>query len=301
MKQAIFLLLIAGPQYLWACSQKFSLPIDVNNYYSGSEGLTGDSLKAQLKNIVDGHTNYGYGCVWSILELADADPSNANNVIGFYTRRSIPIVDRDYGSNTPNAWNREHIWAKSHGIGNSDKPAYSDAHHLRATDKSVNADRASKDFANGGTQHSECSACSYTSNSWEPPDEVKGDTARMMFYMATRYEGIDSGGDLELQDSTGTSSPYHGDLCDMMQWHLNDPVSSEELQRNDIVYSFQGNRNPFIDFPAFAIAIWGEQCGLVVPPISSQENDEDIPFLPWWALLTLPAIFIGLINKIKTN
>jgi hypothetical protein len=38
---------------------------------------------------------------------------------------------------------------------------------------------------------------------------------------------------------------------------VEDPVSHLEINRNTILEGVQGNRNPFIDNPAFATAIWG--------------------------------------------
>ncbi|WKK83413.1 endonuclease (plasmid) [Marivirga arenosa] len=37
---------------------------------------------------------------------------------------------------------------------------------------------------------------------WEPRDKVKGDVARILFYMATRYEGTNGEPDLELRETT---------------------------------------------------------------------------------------------------
>ncbi len=286
------------PRALAACDQTYAA-VDINSYYSSAADLSGSALKTALNTIIKGHRNLGYSCAWDILRMADEDPGNSDNVIGFYTRRSIPKADRDYGQNTPNAWNREHVWAKSHGISSKGMAAYSDTHHLRATDKSVNADRGSKDFADGGSAHWECSGCRFTGTTWSPPDEVKGDTARMMFYMATRYEGGDGVPDLNLVDAVGTGGNQFGDLCDMVQWHVQDAVDAAEKNRNDIVYSFQGNRNPFIDKPDYALHIWGEACGIdPPPPVDDAENDEDIPFLPWWGLVFLAAI-VGRFGFVK--
>ena len=83
------------------------------------------------------------------------------------------------------AWNREHFWAKSHGFPRKSQCAYTDAHHLRAADKSVNTDRSNNDFSDGGTPDDECTQCREGDGTWEAPDLVKGDIARMMFYMVT--------------------------------------------------------------------------------------------------------------------
>ena len=94
---------------------------------------------------------------------------------------------------------------------------------------------------------------------------MKGDAARMVFYMAVRYEGNDQSDtpDLELVDRlTDTGEPHFGKLCTLVTWSSQDPVSPDERRRNDVVYSWQGNRNPFIDHPEFVPLIWGEECGM---------------------------------------
>ena len=102
--------------------------------------------------------------------------------------------------------------------------------------------------------------------SFEPRDEVKGDVARMMFYMAVRYEGLDSYPDLELTESMlpqENKEPIHGVLSTLLEWHRNDPVNEWEKNRNNIIYdSYQNNRNPFIDFPIIAEHIWGTKIGV---------------------------------------
>ncbi|MCG8313898.1 MAG: endonuclease [Pseudomonadales bacterium] len=289
---ALILMLVVSVDAI-ACP-KVTQPIyNETSYYSGLNGLSGESLRSALNGKINAHQYYAYSpCTWAILEEADVDPNDSSAVIGFYTRRSIPIVNRDQGGNTPDYWNREHIWPKSHGFSSKNQYAHTDAHHLRASDKSVNADRGSRDFAEGGSPHYECDGCRSTGSTWEPPNEVKGDTARMMFYMDVRYDGNDSSsvGDLELVDGlTSSGQLAMGDLCDLMDWHIADPVSQEEQQRNDIIYSWQGNRNPFIDHPEFAVSIWGPACGISLP---SEPTQEQVPTPYWVFLLIASGIFV---------
>jgi endonuclease I len=204
-------------------------------------------------------------------QRADQDMNNPDNVMLFYTRRSEPKGNEDNGSNGDDAWNREHIYAKSHGdFGTAEGPG-TDVHALRAADKSVNAERSNKDFAAGGAQLSsaeardDCPLCLETDESFEPPDEVKGDVARMIFYMVVRYNGdSDSNGvALNVVDGVGTedgpttaNNGVIGDLASLKAWHIEDPVSDEEKHRNNIIYDIQGNRNPFIDNPQFVDIIF---------------------------------------------
>ena len=223
-------------------------------YYNSAIGLEGNALKNALHNIIDNHTELSYGDLWNVLKESDEDPNNSNNFILIYTGRSISKT-----SSYPD-WNREHVWAKSHGGFSTNPPAGTDAHHIRPADVSVNSDRGSLDFDNGGLQHSEATGCYYDSDSWEPRDAVKGDIARMMFYMAVRYEGDDTSYDLELVDYTGTSGPVFGKLSTLLNWNTQDLPDDFERHKNEIVYSYQGNRNPFIDHPEWVNCIWANNC-----------------------------------------
>ena len=113
---------------------------------------------------------------------------------------------------------------------------------------------------------------------FEPQDSDKGDIARAIFYMAARYnylsgsdsDGIDAGNpNLEIvnnvtswqnsgyQSSTSTTGKM-GILQDLLEWNRLDPPDQWEIHRNNLLYNnFTNNRNPFIDFPSWADAIWG--------------------------------------------
>jgi len=251
-------------------------------YYDDAVALEGEQLKIALYGIIKNHTRFPYTSsstdVWDILKEADEDPNNNNNVILLYTGRS-QIKSENAGENltyTGNRWNREHVWSKSHGFPSESDTAYTDCHHLRPSDESVNTDRSNLDFDEGGSQHSEATECFYDSDSWEPRDEIKGDVARMMFYMAVRYDpGYHSAGgqyDLELVDYTGTSSgeALFGKESTLYAWHLADPVDDLERARNEVIYSYQENRNPFIDHPEYANMIWGD--GFALEPSNYVDN-----------------------------
>jgi len=217
-------------------------------------GKTGADLKSALNNIIKVQEKLTYDQVWEALKETDEDLNNKDNVILLYTGRS-----QEKSTNGGNAddWNREHVWAKSHGdFGTSIGPG-TDIHHLRPTDASVNSSRGNIDFDNGGSLHNECTECRYDGDSWEPPSRVKGDIARMLFYMAVRYEG-NGELDLELSDTVNTSpAPLHGKLTTLLEWHKQDPVDEFEKRRNETIYqNWQKNRNPFIDHPEWAELIW---------------------------------------------
>ncbi|WP_028866260.1 endonuclease [Psychromonas aquimarina] len=232
-------------------------------YYSDAIGKSGSALKSSLNQIIKGHTRFSYSKVWDGLNYADEDPNNSDNVILLYTGRSEAKTNRAGMSNSSDAWNREHVWAKSHGFPSSGQHGYTDFHHLRPADVSVNSSRGNKDFAAGGSEISEAPGNYTDSNSFEPRDEVKGDVARMVFYMDVRYQGNDSSGtpDLSIADgTTSTGDPQLGDLCTLLSWHLQDPVSDWERRRNNRIFEWQKNRNPFIDNGAWASELYGASC-----------------------------------------
>lgn len=231
------------------------------NYYDNAQGLTGIQLKEALHNIIDNHDEYSYNDLRDfILKNTDEDPNNSNNVILLYTGRSQAKSTFGGGAND---WNREHVWAKSHGDFGTSAPAGTDAHHIRPTDASVNSSRGNLDFDMGGSPVNEAPGCYRDSDSFEPRDAVKGDVARMIFYMATRYEG---GGepDLEVVDEVNTyPNPKHGKLSELLLWNTQDPPDDFEENRNNVIYyDYQNNRNPFIDHPEYADAIWGDPSNL---------------------------------------
>jgi len=239
-------------------------------YYDSAAGLSGEALKSALHYIIDGHTEKSYDFLWTGLKYTDEDPNNSSNFILIYTGRSLSKTEA-YPE-----WNREHVWAKSHGDFGNTPPCGTDMHHLRPSDVSVNGDRGNKDFDNGGTQHSEATGCYYDSDSWEPRDEIKGDIARSMLYMTVRYEGDNGELDLELVDYVPTSGPYFGKLSTLLAWHIQDPVDDWERRRNDRVYSYQNNRNPFIDHPEYVSYIWeGETPGGIDAPVATAPTNVD--------------------------
>jgi len=229
---------------------------------------------------------------WTILEIADEDPNNSGRILDAYRNRSYAKGTDRAGSGSGLKYNREHSWPNSLGFGSAtgDKglpyAPYTDTHMLYLTDSTWNADRGNKPYANCdsncGERITEANAGfgggsgSYPGNSnWvRTPDgnsgsfEVwnhrKGDMARAVMYMAIRYEGGtdaatgQSEPDLELTDDrskivqTSSSPAYMGLLSTLIAWSQQDPPDDAERARNEVVYSFQGNRNPFIDHPEWA-------------------------------------------------
>ncbi|MCD4731542.1 MAG: endonuclease, partial [Bacteroidales bacterium] len=243
-------------------------------YYNGTEGLAGDDLKTALNLIISDHVQFSYYASKTIFKFSDVDPDNPDNVILVYTGRSHP--NNDYGTGG-NQINREHVWAKSHGNFDDVPPMDNDVHNLKPADASVNTSRSNKDFDNGGQQHTEATGCYFTDSTWEARDEVKGDIARIIFYMDTRYEGNNGEMNLTVVDDVNTYPlPEHGRLSTLLEWNEMDPPDEFERNRNNVIFSWQKNRNPFIDNPEYADLIWG---GQQVGPISFS-NFENSPTNP---------------------
>jgi predicted extracellular nuclease/endonuclease I len=235
---------------------------DAVNYYAAAQTEVDSNsstgiIKTAINDIIStDHKNLTYAEVWTSLTYTDEDPSDTNNVILWYSNRSQAKSTNGSGAASSNAdnWNREHSWPKSHGFSNSSLEAYTDIHHLRPTDISINSSRGNLDFDNSDSPLSESPINSVDDDSFEPRDDVKGDVARMMFYMDTRYEGSgsDSTPDLQLVNRiTTTSESKLGWLCTLAAWNVADPVDASEQLRNDRIYELQGNRNPFTDNPSW--------------------------------------------------
>ncbi|MDZ4182263.1 MAG: endonuclease [Candidatus Cloacimonadaceae bacterium] len=232
-------------------------------YYAGISGF-GATLKTNLHLLLrtTHTTRYSYDALWTQLPYTDEDPNNSNNIIEIYTGWSVPKTHSGGGTTQ---WNREHTWSQSHGDLGDSPPGGTDLHHMRPCDSTVNSAKGNKDFDNGGTPYIDSSpypgysgdtGCFTSTYSWEPRNEDKGDVARMIMYMAVRYEGTDTSYNLEIVDHTNSSGPNYGKLSTLLSWHVQDPPDARELQRNERIFERQGNRNPFIDNPIYAQYVW---------------------------------------------
>jgi len=223
-------------------------------YYDAAAGLTGDALRQALHQIIRGHTIHTYDEAREFVQMLDEDPADSDNVRLLYSLVSV-------AKSTWGDYNREHVWPQS--LGASRRPARSDMHHIFAADMNVNSSRGNKYFDNTDPDdvrtHAEAPDASYDGDSWEPPDAVKGDVARALFYMDVRYGGGDDEPDLVLRDSDFTTGcDCMGKLSTLLVWNELDPVDDRERTRNDRIFDdIQGNRNPFVDHPEWVQAIWG--------------------------------------------
>ena len=229
-------------------------------YYEKMNGhlSTVSDFKSTLNSIISANlSSSNYKKAWDI--LAEADAVDSNNIECLYTGKKIGKTN--HGSSN-GQWNREHVWAKSHGFGSLESNyAYYDCHHLHATEVSINSDRGNMPFDDitSSSYSSDSYGNKWDGSAFEPRDEVKGDVARSMFYMVVRYE---SSPDLELEDkrtSTTSTAATLGKLSTLIKWAYEDPVSEFEIRRNNVVYSYQNNRNPFIDNPEYLYYLYPQE------------------------------------------
>ena len=218
------------------------------------------ALRDTLSAAMAGHRVAPYAEAWDVLARASAVGPNAIRL--FYTRRVVPAANRASGDNQsePDFWNREHVWPQSYGLrGNA---ARTDLHNLVPVDRTVNSSRGNKPFDRADDVHHECALCRVSEAAWTPAPEVRGDVARIAFYMDVRYEGLDGDGtpDLVLDERSDARAARFGRLSTLMRWHCEDPVSDEERRRHEVVSRAQGNRNAFVDRPELAGEVYGFGC-----------------------------------------
>ena len=268
------------------------------HYYDAVDPTNAATLRQTLHDVIDDHTRFPYTSsstdTWDILEAADQDPSNANNILDVYRNTSI---SKQGGGNS--FYNREHSWPKSYGFpnNNSTNYPYTDCHALFLSDSGYNSSRSNKPYRScgpacnekpseenngqgGGTGvfpgNSNWTTGSFTSGTWETWRGRRGDVARALFYMDVRYEGGTHGGtgasepDLILTNdetliansNTGNNEAvaHMGMLSVLLAWHAQDPVDDLERQRNNAVHSRQGNRNPFMDHPEWVACVFSNDC-----------------------------------------
>lgn len=246
---------------------EFVEPSGPENYFESLNGKSGQDLREAIQDIIaeEGVVKiHTYADVIDILKAADQNPSNSNQVWLLYREQSSPKYLFQQGSSGTGFWNREHVFPRSRGDffsieedeiptginewwetnADSLRHANSDAHGLRATDANENSSRGNQHFGEyvgpSGTQGS-----------------FKGDVARAVFYLSVRYN------DLSVVDGFPDISGQLGDLQTLLQWHEEDPADDFEMNRNNVVYTWQNNRNPFIDYPELVDYVWGDKQGEV--------------------------------------
>lgn len=249
-----------------------------SGYYDSCEGKTGQALLEALCDKIYRHTNVGYDGLWNVYKKSDVRPDGT--LWDMYSTKAWSTNFTKCGNYkvVGDCVNREHSLPKSWwGGGKSEQ--YSDAFHLYPTDGKVNGQRSNYPFgecangshlaANGSVKPlgklGNSTFSGFSGTVFEPDDQYKGDFARTYFYMAACYNdrisSWTSGNGYQML--AGNRYPVFKTWAInlLLKWTRQDQVSQKELDRNDAVYGFQHNRNPFIDHPEMAEHIWGDKVG----------------------------------------
>jgi hypothetical protein len=254
------------------------IPTIPSGYYDSLEGLSGPALKQAVQDIIANPSVvrlHSYADIWDIIRTADQNPANSNQVWCMYFESPMAKIDQQVGSSIVGKWNREHIFCQSRGgfeVSSNDTAdginfwsstsaasvvdGVSDAHHIRVENGQENSSRNNKNFGTV-TSATVYAGPSNSQGSW------RGDVARSLFYMAVRFNGLNvvNGDPSEYLPSTTTSSGNIGDLATLLNWNTTDPRDDFEMNRNNYIYTWQMNRNPFIDHPLLANYIFGANFG----------------------------------------
>lgn len=257
-----------------------------SGYYTDTAGLTGYALKTRLHNIIKtGHNDRGYGQLYEGYKTTDKDRyyENDGTLLDLYSEKpngteysySLTATGDRCGNyaNEGDCFNREHVVPQS--LFSSASPMKNDILFVIPTDGKVNGQRGNIPYgkvntpnwtSTNGTKRGPNVSGGYSGTVFEPIDEFKGDFARTVFYFATRYQDkIPNFSQGNILDGTSSRSLQQWQVDLFLEWHHQDPVSQREIDRNNAAYTYQGNRNPFVDHPAWADCIWaGQNCGAPV-------------------------------------
>lgn len=254
-------------------------PQTVTEYYSSIDpAAKGDALKLQLQQLISPHRVLTYDQVWDAFPSVDIYlpgypcDSNSSHIPDIYSSYCwAPEKNLATGGECGNykkegdCYNREHIWPKSWfgGFDYGDN-AQTDLFELWPSDGYVNGLRGDLPLGSvdvktltynstNGCMIGTCAAGSSYGKCFEVTSKLKGDVARSYFYLSTAYWNSWECCDEVAVDGSDMKSWMEDE---MRNWHKLDPVDDNEVQRNNVIYNkFQGNRNPFIDYPQWVDAI----------------------------------------------
>lgn len=282
-------------------------PNGSGKYYKGADGKCGAELKTALHRIIRNPKVVGYSGLKEAYLLTDTRPDGYlrdwySNVTAYEPGSNFSAATKEEGL----GYNREHLLPQS-WFGKKRDPMYSDITHVVPTDARLNTVRNDNPFGevtgqasqvgtseNGysrwGSPNKELGAPAGLTKVFEPNDSIKGDIARVYFYMMTCYEDTI----LAWHDtwSSSRTAPFvfsdEGTAYEPMQewvmtmlmrWSEEDAVDSVETARNNSVFGVQGNRNPFVDYPGLEQLIWGERrdVAFVYDDGSDDRQDEELP------------------------
>ena len=241
----------------------------IPEYYNSIDfNQAGASVKDDLTALISVQTAFPYSSsntdTWDILQESDLlTTTDVLLLYGYDDNDNNPVTDRlrdkslicNFSGNCNGYWNREHVYPKSlatPALETDSAGSGTDLHNLRAADTQMNSTRNNNLYEEGSGNSG------LTTNGFYPGDEYKGDVARIIMYMYTRYPSQCPANAVGYGPKT-----YNANIPDIfLEWNKDDPVSAYEINRNEIIYGYQGNRNPFIDNPYLATIIWGGPAGV---------------------------------------
>jgi endonuclease I len=238
-----------------------------SNYYAGINPYNSNFISNLTQKINPHDTVFYSQYIARVINIWLArDTTNARKVVScVYT--GAPYVYEDpflWWTGTNNGvLTREHTYSQSwmptnqgnpywpNAPGTSrELPEYNDLHNLfPANQTTANAIRSNNPFGNvlNATYTSPTGfgklGSDGTRTVYEPHPNHKGDVARALFYMCVAYHNV---------NGFNWSLPANQNLQVLRDWHMQDPPDAHEIARNELIFSFQRNRNPFIDFPEWA-------------------------------------------------
>lgn len=251
-------------------------PNGSKDYYEAADGKKGQALKTALYGIIHSHKNIGYDGLYESYRQTDTRPDGYvrdwySNVTKYTHVKDKAGTYKKEGD----CYNREHSVPQSWFEDYADASIIKcDIVHVLPTDGYINNRRGNDPLAevgsvtgqseNGYSKWGKCSVSGYTGQVFEPNDEIKGDMARIYFYMATCYENVvDKWSNHATASNVFDGSTYPAFktwyLNMLMKWSKDDPIDAVEIARNNAVYGEQKNRNPFVDYPGLEEYVWGSK------------------------------------------
>ncbi len=228
-------------------------PEALATYYAAARNRCGAALFTALHQTVRGQRLLGYTAARDSL-YAYIDRGDRMWIIDVYTgREAVGVTTRQTAAQA--RINTEHLWPRSRGA--EQDPSLSDLHHLFSSDSAANERRQNVPFglvrgtvlwtSSDPRTPGEVSRLGYANGNsgqlvFEPRPSVRGDIARALLYFHLRYHPDRPAG------YSTQNFAFERDL--LLAWAREDPPDAWERARNDGVQRAQGNRNPFIDWPA---------------------------------------------------
>ena len=246
------------------------------------EGLYGDQLFDYINDNYQASSTLGYNNARDIM-YSIIDIKEGNQLTGVYSGYTITLdLTQDPSTNAyEQGINCEHTWPQSFGA--DTEPMKSDIHHLFATKSNVNSSRGNdpfQDIPDSDTDKwyrndyyietmptefideyaEKFNPSNQDDERFEPREEQKGNTARAMFYFYTIYEDIATEDYWVLQDQA------------LIDWHFYDLPDEIEIDRTNMIASYQGNVNPYVIDPSLVGRVFLVSEGILTGDVNLDGN-----------------------------